>query len=391
MRKPRLILSLAALASSLVLAASLAIPASAATRTGSSTGQLVATGTVTASSGKAMPGAKVSLYAWPSSAVLQGLHPNQDVPRKLLATTTADSKGQFSFRVQPAALAAAAVSSGNANLEADSGTAMWFFVQKASATTPPTSVNLLNATPDECLDWTFIRQLDQRWGTVGQSYDPHATHITQGFTYGTGQSSTISVGVTAADGVTYHFGGKVSISTNSGEGFPSIPKPSNNLYQTHFKIAKYKKVCVEGTGMHSGTPRVPGSRASASRPMSVPKAGAATASRCISCQTYHMVRSNAWAGGEQLMHPAHAPTYSTQDCQPFLGSPGDPGNFHTQNATAITWTASAGLQVKEVKFNLSISTGYSTTAKITYSFTANRSVCGSNNAPTQAQRTIARN
>jgi hypothetical protein len=102
-----------------------------------------------------------------------------------------------------------------------------------------------------------------------------------------------------------------------------------------------------------------------------------------------MVRSNAWAGGEQLQHPAHAPTYAQFNCQPYLGSPADPGTFHTQHATAITWTASEGITVEEVSFDLSVSTGYSTTAKVTYKFKADRSVCGSNNAPTLAQRTIA--
>ena len=374
MHRPRLIPSLAAFGSSLVLAASLAMPASAAARTGSSSGQLVATGTVTAASGNAMPEAKVSLYAWPSSAVLVGLHPGQNVPRKLLATTTADSQGRFSFRVPPATLASAAVSGGNANLEADSGTATWFFVQPVSSTAPATSVSLRNASPDECEDWTFTEQLHQRWGTVGQSYDPHATHVTQSFTYSGKQSSTISIGVTYANGSTYHYGGKVSVSTASGEKFETLTKPSNNLYQTHFRIAKYRKLCVEG---------------STSGSVSAPEHGASTSQRCISCQIYHMVRSNAWAGGEQYQHPAHGPSYKQVDCEPFPASPGHPSSFYTQNATAVTWTASEGLTVEEVKFDLSISTGYSRSAKVTYKFKANRQVCGSNNVPTQAQRTIA--
>jgi hypothetical protein len=94
-------------------------------------------------------------------------------------------------------------------------------------------------------------------------------------------------------------------------------------------------------------------------------------------------------GGEQFQHPAHAPSYAQFNCQPYPGSSAHPSTFHTQNATAITWTSSAGITVEEVSFDLSISTGYSTTAKVTYKIKANRQVCGSNNAPTEAQRTIA--
>jgi hypothetical protein len=102
-----------------------------------------------------------------------------------------------------------------------------------------------------------------------------------------------------------------------------------------------------------------------------------------------MVRSNAWAGGEQLQHPAHAPSYAQFNCQPYLGSAHHVGTFHTKHATAITWSASAGITVEEVSFDLSISTGYSTTAKVTYKFTADRHVCGSNNDPNDAKQTIA--
>jgi hypothetical protein len=66
MRKRHLTMSLAALGSSVVLAASLTQAltigqAAAAARARSSSGQLVATGTVTAASGDAVSGAKVSL------------------------------------------------------------------------------------------------------------------------------------------------------------------------------------------------------------------------------------------------------------------------------------------------------------------------------------------
>lgn len=157
MRKSQLVLSLAALGSSLVLAASLTLPASAATgTTGSSASPLIATGTATNASGGAASGAVVRLYAWPSDKVLQHLRPGQVVPRTLLASTRASSEGTYSFHASPAALRSAAVSGGYANLEADSGMASWFFTRKASAGAPVIHVNLTGAAPARhCSGWVF--------------------------------------------------------------------------------------------------------------------------------------------------------------------------------------------------------------------------------------------
>jgi hypothetical protein len=74
-----------------------------------------------------MPDITVDLYAWPSDKVLKGLKAEETVPRKLIATATSNSAGKFSLSVSKETLSASAVSSGNANLEADAGTASWFF------------------------------------------------------------------------------------------------------------------------------------------------------------------------------------------------------------------------------------------------------------------------
>ena len=82
---------------------------------------LVATGTVSGGSGQPIGGEVVSLYAWPSAQVLDGLQSGATVPTTLLGTTTTNSSGQYSLYVPPAALQATAVSGSNANLEVDAG------------------------------------------------------------------------------------------------------------------------------------------------------------------------------------------------------------------------------------------------------------------------------
>jgi len=70
-------------------------------------GVAVAGGAAISTSGAAMSGQTVDLYAWPSDAVLQALKPGQLVPTTLLATATTNSAGRYLLRVPAAKLKAA--------------------------------------------------------------------------------------------------------------------------------------------------------------------------------------------------------------------------------------------------------------------------------------------
>ena len=140
-----------------------------------SSGVTVATGTVASASGRALPGVAVDLYAWPSDRVLQALRPRQAVPTKLLASTITSSAGRYWLQVPRAALDAAAIEQGWANLEIDSaGGTSWSF----SYQTDPAAaehVNLTaNGTPTchtvTASPWTYLRQLSKSWAVVGQGY-----------------------------------------------------------------------------------------------------------------------------------------------------------------------------------------------------------------------------
>jgi hypothetical protein len=343
MRRTRLTLFLAALGSSLVLAASLALPASAATGTQSS-GQLIATGTVTGTGGHVMPGALVSLYAWPSSAVLERLTPGEVVPRSLVATTTADSGGNFSFRVPKTTLASLAVAGGYANLEADSGYGTWFFTRKVNA--PTIKIDIPDAVPDHCSGWVFKRHLKKAWATVGQAYIwPKATHVYQTFTYTKGQSSTLGVGISPTDKFgSFSASGTVTDTKGAGQSFPGFG-PSNVLYRTLFTVGKFWDVCTQGVK--------------------------------------YMVHPDYWSGGTSEEHPQKAPSTIPYDCDPEQAK----DIFTTSNETAKDWLF--GLNITAVGFNGQAQTGYDTSAVETFAFHAQREICGWKAQPSRAAMLIA--
>ena len=357
MHRPRLIPSLAALGSSLVLAASLAMPASAAR-----SGLASASTDIMVAQGHASPGATVSLYAWPPG-VDASLKPGQMVPRKLLASTKATSAGTYSLLAPTAALDSNADAQGYVNLEADSGLASWFFIWSAgghqnvlaASGQHPATVNVVSSShPDEyCTGWDYRRQAPASYAIVGQAYilDP-ATHVTVGFTYASGQESSLGIGISN----TNEFGsftadGTNSQSSSSTQGFPSYGV-GKEWFRTYFKIAHYRKDCSWGMP--------------------------------IQHHYRYMIKSNAWKGGDNTLHPSTAPRAPNYNCIPEeKGS-----KFSTHEESAVNW--SRGLTITAVGFDGNAHTGYDHSAVITFKFHANRYVCGTNNAPPIAKQLVAK-
>jgi hypothetical protein len=321
---------------------------------------IVASGTATTSSGSAVRGASVDLYAWPSAKVLQALKPGQDVPRTLVATATANSAGKFSLSLAPGTLSAHAVSSGLANLEADSGSATWFFSTDA-AKPASTTIRLTGAgtePPDYCTPWKEVKNLGIEPAIVGQAYiASNYKHVTDSFTYTAGQSSSLGVGISPSGKKgTFTADGTESTSSTKNQGFPT-QGPGNTLYLTFFKVAVYHDVCGT-TGK-------------------VTQHGAAGASH----QRY-IVRSNGWAGGDKIEHPRSAPT--ANHCVPEAAG----GSFQTSNERAVTW--SAGFSIPILGFNAQAQTGYDTSAQISLVFGATGSLCGTNDYPGGAAQVVAK-
>lgn len=320
----------------------------------------VASGTAAAANGSAVRDATIDLYAWPSDEVLQALKPGQEVPRTLVATATANSAGKFALSLAPGTLSANAVSSGFVNLEADSGTAAWFFSIDA-AKPAATAIRLTGAgteSPDYCSPWKEIKNLGIQPAIVGQAYiAANYKHVTDSFTYSRGQSSSLGVGISPSGKKgTFTAGGTVSTSSTANQGFPT-EGPGNTLFLTFFKTGVFHDVC--GT---TGKVRPDG-------------ANGKTEQR-------YVVRSTGWASGVKIEHPSKAPTAT--HCVPEVAG----GSFQTTNERAVTW--SAGFSIPALGFNGQAQTGYDTSAELSLSFGADGWLCGTNDDPPGATLVVAK-
>jgi hypothetical protein len=345
---------------------------------------IVATGTVTDTTGAAVPGAIVKLYAWPSDAVLDGLATGQQVPTTLLTTTTADSNGVYSLSMLLADLQSAATVGTIANLEVDSGDSQYFFdfdtatgtsLAASAATTGtanastavPAGVNLPNTTlgtvPDVCTPYTYQRQMARDWASVGSTYIWNDSQgVTGSFTYSHGQNSSLGIAVKATASGTnpdltggFSAAGTRTDSANTTVGYPNRGTGFDIEYQTQWRTALYKSECTHV----------------------VPK-------------PYHWhVRENSWIGGQKLISETSPPSTQNGICSRFVAGAGS--QFQTSNAHAVTWTGSLGLGMADIGFDATAQTGYDTSAQITYGF-ANAThvnfVCGTDTVPANAKRVV---
>jgi hypothetical protein len=347
----------AAVAAGLSLAGALVLPAVPAAASAMTV--LVARGTVKDSSGHAISGTTVRLYAWPSDRVLQSLKPKQFVPLKLLATAKTSSDGTYRLSVTPASLVAAAVASGVANLEVDSGKASWDFpyttsaarlIDNPSGNQGSVTANLTgspHAQPSTC-GWAYIKQRKAAWAIVGQGY-VLAKGITQQFTYSNGQNSTLGIGESqSAEGSGYHADGSETESSSQSQDFRKHYN-SYSWYETKFRVGQYGWYCG-GIGFEAP----------------------------------YKVHSNGYYGGAKVYHPKHRPRY--QEC----ASEPRGQTVTTHNQRAVRW--GGGFDIAAVGFSASAQTGYDSSAQLVYKYVSHGGYeCGTNHdAPAEAPQLIAR-
>jgi hypothetical protein len=369
----------------LAITAALAVlPAllAAASSTASSPGGVtVATGTVVNAQRQALAGVAVDLYAWPSAAVLQALTPGQAVPTKLLASTTTSATGSYTLTVPQAALDAAAIEQGWANLEVDSvGGASWSFpyqtdpaaaehVNLTVNVTPPGICTTPSSTP-----WFFLRQLAKAWGVVGQGYVVKA-RTTRGdwvnFVYSQGQSSTLGLGVSAKGfAVGYSVGGTEKEWTTGTQTMPRQYQ-RNALFRTEFRVALYRQLCLNADGKHRHQ-----------KGHCPKKYMGGTVEYCL-----WKVRSNGWAGGDSILYPKRPPYTPRYDCVQELAH----SSFYRDHGVAVTW--SKGLEIDAadgIGFNGQSQTGYDTAGHMKFYFNAYGHLCGTNGDPPTAAQMVAR-
>lgn len=351
MRKSRFMLLLGG-PGSLILVASLALPASAAARPGTTSyrpASAVAVAGMVTTRGKAEPGAKVYIHAWPDQDVIQALKVGRKVPWVLVGTGTTNSSGKYSISLPKAKLMPEATD-GVVNLEADTKSGGYSFSVVVSKNAGnaylagPAPVVNLASNGDSCLGWwQYYASMGKHWATVGQTYVP-ASHATQSFSYAKGQSSSIGVGASASgDKGSFHADGSMSWTnrhaSSSKGSWPTYGARRSVWYRTEFHFGEYQ--CNYLGNLYGFEEHV-----------------------------------NGYFGGGHIMKPNAVPRTHKWNCANYVSG----FKWQSNNSAAIIWRKSLGIHAG-LSFDASVETGYDSDAQVTYKLYRSRWICGTNGPP----------
>jgi len=310
---------------------------------------------------------------------LQALHPGQEVPTTLLASATTSQTGSYTFTAPPAALKAAVVDQGWANLEVETvGGASWDFAYQTDQAKTVT-VNLNTTGLPTCPSgtattspWYFSKQLNKAWDVIGQGYVLQSS-LTVGdfvnFDYERTQTSTLGIGASAtAEGSGFHAAGTESESTSSGVGFPH--KRDGVWFRTQFRVALYHQFCLG----HQGHPQK-------GCPTRTPD-GATDIIKCL-----FKVRSDGWSGGATILYPRTVPHTPSFDCNHYIKG----AHFNTDYGKAVTWSQGFELSAADkIGFNAQTETGYDVHGRTYFHFGHQGYLCGTNANDATAAQLVAR-
>ena len=324
------------------------------------------------------------------------------VPTKLLATATTSSTGQYTLQVPAAALKAAAVESGYANLEIDSPSGIRFLSYQTTTlpahSSAPVTVNLSakkskwscgynsNGAAYGFTGFAFQRPRAKAWAVVGQGYV--AGKKTAGdwvkFKYDSGanhtQASALGVGISGYgfDGGYNGAGSHTSDATRT-ETFAKGDR--NSWFRTEFKTGQFRGECI-------GTPytKVPRVHQNGQCPK---KSGVSYVHKCI-----WMIQSTGWFGGTSTTHPKAIPHTPVGNCAPHEKD----SNFSGDYGSAVQWShgfdLGAALGIKGVtlkgSFSSSAHTGYDANAYMDYWFHQKGDLCGTNASEASAAILVQR-
>ncbi len=336
------------------------IPASAA----SSDAPSSMTGRLFASDGKALSGVHVVLYAWPSNDVLRVMRVGDSAALTPIAVATTNTAGRFDLTPSSASLSRASDKYSNVNTElrmvfADGASALLSYSGMKSTSTSPaseeswvTSVgdirlshNIAGTRPARSLSLpgapscstVFKADLGDRGVWVGGHYS-NKSSISHDLTYSRGATSTLGVGVSSSGAFgSYKASGTATASSTAEEGYPSSTGRQHDY--TNFDYGKYAVTC-------DGIP--------------------------IS----YTVRVRYFSGGAWTYAPTSSPTATYCVYQ-------EKGSHFTISSTSAYSYASGADTSGAIGIDLSSQTGYSSTAKISFSFNSNSNLCGTNAKPGQ--------
>lgn len=197
------------------------------------------------------------------------------------------------------------------------------------------------------LFYTWEADYAPAWDLVGQLYIS-TTGATGTFTYTTGSSSTLGVGVSNSGMFgSFNASGTSTKSSTTTIGFPTVTSNQGRYFDTQFRYSRF--------GVSYCWP--PG---------------------CTVFQ--HSARATAFIGGTRTRSvTAPSATYCTSY---QAGS-----SFTKESSTAVTWSngfEGAGI----IGINLSSRTGYTSQAKVYFYFSSTRQLCGTSGYPTLTPRQL---
>jgi hypothetical protein len=336
----------------------LALPA------GALAGDTVAQGHLIGANGRAVSGALVVVDAWPDASVLSKLRPGQRVPVKQVGSAVTTASGQYTIAIQSlASLRSAAAADGTVNLEvmsaAGAGAGAFSFSRRLAPTADgtvldtPASTGVTQVAAAEAVNlrvtaaavtdapavvpcgWVYLKNYGPRWAVVGATF-ARTGGVTQSFSYGRGQSSSLGVGLSQSGKYgTFSESGTASASSSTQEDYPTFGGNTSVRYETKFIYGEYGYSCSHGYLRYETRP--------------TGYAGGAT-----------YVKTTAPSAG-YCVYQARGTT------------------FTRSSSSAYTFTA--GLNVSAVGVNLSSETGYDSSATVRYHFSASHHLCGTGGYP----------
>ena len=318
-----------------------------------STPVLVA-GTVEGADGAPAAGVPVAIRVWPDSETLGKLPIGASVPTQIVGTAVTDGSGGYELRVDPSKSVSkladrngivsfdVVAGSGEASTSfATTRTAGELSTTTAAARTAKPSVSTVDLTLPAsaaaakgeaaavACQLKKLATYGPKWTVVGETY----THpgSTAAFTYTSGSSSTLGIGVSSGGGA-FTAGGTTSVSSTATLGFPTTPVNSARQWRTQFRYDKFTDLCG-----------------------------------------HISARPTAFLGGTGIVY---AVTIAATKCVAQV-----PNTSFTKSTTTAS-TLSGGVDTSsDIGIDLSARTGFTTTAKVTYTFAQGGQMCGTTGFP----------
>jgi hypothetical protein len=318
-----------------------------------------ATGKVTDREGNPPPaGQLVVLDAWPSQATLSKLQIGEAVKTAPVAFAFTSADGTFDLRISDHKLLANYPNAdGIVDFEiqstGDGYASVFAFSSTVSASAkdrPAADVKaVLDIAPrfideQEGVDKTCGTYLDRNlgpaWVNVGYGYIA-GSGATMKFTYNSGASSSLGVGFSTTGAVgTFSASGTSSASSTATVTFPSTT--SFKVWKTQFNYGVYATICSDAGGLP---------------------------------YTYYQARADSYVGGSSVQTVTGYPAYGS-NCTSFVA-----GSTFTKSTTAAYNSSVGAATAPLFGINVSASTGYTSTASLKFTFTATKSLCGTNGYP----------